>query len=132
MDKFELRSLKNEKRRLEKEILKIDKIIGKTNNTTTVGEGILEIVNSLKLEKVFGRKENHSLENKIELKVKYEKYEREVTCIATLNDRLLGNRVFVGKAKCSLDDDFDLATGMCIAENRVIQEVYKYINKLLG
>ena len=132
MSKFVLRNLKNEKRRLEKEIQKIDKKIDKINNTVVIAEGIIELGTSVEFSKVFGKQSDQTAEYKVTLKVKYERYKSEIKCTMILNHDLLGYGVFVGETRCASDDEFDIATGMCIAENRAIQKVYGYMTEQLG
>lgn len=132
MSKFKLRNLNNEKRRLEKQIKKVEKQIEKVENTKVIAEGVINIGSKVKFNTINGIPSDKEIVEDFQLNVKYEKYKHEVMCTLVMNNDLLGKEVFIGKARCANDDEFDVATGMCIAECRAIQKVYEHIIKKIG
>ena len=131
MSKFLLRNLKNERRRIEKELKRIDKKIDRIENTEVIMEGSLELKSLINIDKTTLVFKNKSIDFGMKFNVKFEHFENEVTCTLTTNDEKFdGVKKFVGKAICAIDEEFDLSTGMTLAQNRAIKEVYGYIIKL--
>lgn len=131
MSKFLLRNLKNERRRIEKELKRIDKRIGRIENTEVIMEGSLELKSLINIDKTNLVFKNKSIDFGMKFNVKFEHFENEITCTLTTNDeKFYGVEKFVGKAICAVDEEFDLSTGMTLAQNRAIKEVYEYMIKL--
>lgn len=126
MSKFKLRNLENERRRLQKQIAKIDKQIDKVKNTKVISEGYLELIVKEKLN--IGNRTT----DEVRANVKYERFGNEITCTLSLTDKFLDHETFVGKAICAEDDAFKEGVGICIAECRAIQKVYEYMAQKLG
>lgn len=128
MNKFLLRNLRNERRRIEKELNKIDREIDKAENTEVVMEGSLELNSLVKIDKTDLMFANRKVDFGMKFKIRFERFENEVTCILTTDDEKFDEVMsFTGVAKCAKDEKFDLATGMTIAQNRAVKEVYEFI-----
>lgn len=132
MSKFTLRNLENEKRRLEKEILKIEKRIHRIKNTKVIAEGTINVGTKIRFKTVNSLPSDDKVATDVALDIKYEVYKNEITCTLVLDDVLLGRETFIGKTRCAEDDEFDMATGMCIAECRAVQKVYEYMSNIVG
>lgn len=128
MNKFLLRNLKNERRRIEKQLKKINKEIARVEDTDVVMEGSIELKSLVRVEKSDVMLSNNNIDFGMHFKIKFECFENEVTCILTSDDEKFdGVNVFTGKAICAKGEKFDLSTGMTLAQNRAIKEVYEYI-----
>lgn len=132
MSKFVLRNLRNERRRIEKELHKIDNKIDRIENTEVVMEGTLDLNSLVRVEKSEVLFVNKNIDFNMKFKIRFEKYDNEVVCILTSNDSKFGKKQFTGKAVCAVDEDFDLSTGMTLAQNRAVKEIYEYIIKLFA
>lgn len=127
MNKFLLRNLRNERRRIEKELDKIDKKIDRVENTEVVMEGTLDLNSLVKIEKSEVLFVNKNIDFNMKFGIRFEMFDREVVCILTSKDVKFGNEQFTGKAICAKDEKFDLSTGMALAQNRAVKEIYEYI-----
>lgn len=128
MNKFLLRNLRNERRRIEKQLEKVDREIDRVENTDVVMEGSLELKSLVKIEKSDVLFTNNNIDFGMKFNVRFEKFKNEVVCILTANDEKFEKGMkFKGKAICAIDEEFDLSTGMTLAQNRAVKEVYKYI-----
>lgn len=123
MSKFVLRNLNNERRRVEKQLKKIDRQIERIENTRVIAEGTLDFT-LVRFDKSMLDIKGDKVDTTLRFKIKFEEYKKEVTCTLTM---LKTCKQFVGKARCTKEDSFDLATGMWLAENRAIKAVYEYI-----
>lgn len=123
MSKFVLRNLNNERRRVEKQLKKIDRQIERIENTRVIAEGTLDFT-LVRFDKSMLDIKGDKVDTTLRFKTKFEGYKKEVTCTLTM---LKTGKQFVGKARCAKEDSFDLATGMCLAEDRAIKAVYEYI-----
>ena len=124
MSKFVLRNLKNERRRVEKQLKKIDRQIERIENTRVIAEGTLDLNTLVRFDKSILDIKGDKVDTTLRFKIKFEGYKKEVTCTLTM---LKTGKQFIGKARCAKEDSFDLATGMCLAEDRAIKAVYEYI-----
>lgn len=124
MSKFVLRNLNNERRRFEKQLKKIDKQIERVEKTRVIAEGTFDLNTLVRFNKSMFDTKGNEVDNTLKFKIKFEGYKKEVTCTLTM---LKNGKQFVGKARCAKEDSFNLATGMCLAEDRAIKAVYEYI-----
>lgn len=128
MNKFLLRNLKNERRRIEKELNKIDKDIHRAENTNVVMEGSMELKTLVDIDKTEVMFINKNIDFGIKLKMKVERFENEITCTLTTDDKKFDKPMsFTGVAKCKKGETFNLAIGITIAQNRAIREIYNFI-----
>ena len=110
MSKFLLRNLRNERRRIEKELEKIDKKINRVENTEVVMEGTLDLNSLVKIDKSNYLYVNNNVDFNMKFGIKFEKFDNEVVCILTSKDNKFGNKQFFGKAVCLKGEKFDLST----------------------
>lgn len=128
MNKFLLRNLRNERRRIEKQLEKVDREIDRVKNTDVVMEGSMELKSLVKVEKSDVVFANNNIDFGIKFKIRFERFGNEVVCILTTNDEKFDKAMeFKGKAICAIDEEFDLSTGMTLAQNRAVKEVYEFI-----
>lgn len=127
MNKFLLRNLRNERRRIEKQIEKIDKEIDRVKNTKVLLKGTLDLNSLVKVEESDTILVDNDIKFDMNFNLKIERYGNEVVCTLNSKDFRFKGEQFIGKAVCAIDEKFDLATGMTIAQNRAIREVYNYI-----
>lgn len=128
MSKFLLRNLRNERRRIEKELKKIDKEIARVEDTEVVMEGSIELKSLVRVEESDVMFKDRNIDFGMRFKIRFECFENEVTCtLTTDDDKFDGVKEFTGKARCAKGEKFDLSTGMTLAQNRAIKEVYEYI-----
>lgn len=128
MSKFLLRNLKNERRRIEKELNKVDKEIARVEGTEVIMEGSLDLKSLVKVDKTDLMLVNKDIDFGIHFKIRFEHFENEVVCVLTTDgDKFDEVKKFTGKAICTKGEKFDLATGMSLAQNRAVKEVYEYI-----
>lgn len=128
MSKFLLRNLKNERRRIEKELNKVDKEIARVEGTEVIMEGSLDLKSLVKVDKTDLMLVDNNIDFGMHFKIRFERFENEVVCILTTDDDKFDEvKRFTGKAICAKDEKFDLATGMTLAQNRAVKEVYEFI-----
>lgn len=128
MNKFTLRNLKNEKRRLEKLLKKIDReidIIEKAEELTRGKVAVDTKVVSLGKYKVDAKKT-------VDFDMVCTRYGRDIVCELTLRENILGIDIkekFAGIATCATDDEFDASVGINLALNRAVQEFYLWVEE---
>lgn len=129
MSKFVLRNLKNEKRRLEKLLKKIDREIHVLENPVILTKGIIELTTGiLALEGIYGLKDKKTIEFNMECV----RYGRDVVCTLKYTDEILGfkvNEKFCGVATCASDDKFDASVGINLSLNRAVQDFYQWMEE---
>lgn len=128
MNKFTLRNLKNEKRRLEKLLKKIDReidIIEKAEELTRGKIAVDTKVVSFGKYKVDAKKT-------VDFDMVCTRYGRDIVCELTLRENILGIDIkekFIGIATCATDDEFDASVGINLALNRALQEFYLWVEE---
>lgn len=128
MSKFILRNLKNEKRRLEKLLKKIDReidIIEKAEELTRGKVAVDTKVVSLGKYKVDAKKT-------VDFDMVCTRYGRDIVCELTLRENILGIDIkekFAGIATCATDDEFDASVGINLALHRALQEFYLWVEE---
>ena len=120
MSKFKLRNLMNEKRRLEKEIAKVEKMLQeKRNKKIHIGK----IEEHIESECTVNHRAGKQFVNGLKYKFVYNFYRvgKEVMC-----DLYCPNTgvVATGIAKCCDEDIFVLERGMKLAEKRALAEYH--------
>ena len=128
MNKFTLWNLKNEKRRLEKELKKITREIHKIENAEELTRGKVAVdtrVLTTGTYKVNAKKT-------VDFSMVCTRYGRDIVCELTLRDSIVGIDIkekFIGIATCATDDEFDASVGINLALNRALQEFYLWVEE---
>lgn len=125
MNKFELRNLKNERRRLEKQLEKIDRKIDKAENAEVILKTTMEITHCAKVKETILHLSKKKFSNSRVFDVEFTRYKNEVTCTY----KTKGGKQYVGVAKCAYDDEFDISVGLSLSETKAIIEIY---NDIIG
>lgn len=126
--KFALRNLKNEKRRLEKLLKKVNREIHDIENAEELTRGKVAVdtrVLTTGTYKVNGKKT-------VDFNMVSTRYGRDIVCELTLKDSILGVDIkekFIGIATCATDDEFDASVGINLALNRALQEFYLWVEE---
>ena len=84
MSKFVLRNLNNERRRVEKQLKKIDRQIERIENTRVIAEGTLDLNTLVRFDKSMLDIKGDKVDTTLRFKIKFEEYKKEVTCTLTM------------------------------------------------
>lgn len=128
MNKFTLRNLKNEKRRLEKQLKKITREIHKIENAVELTRGKIELGTEVLANGVYKINANKT----VDFNMVCTRYGRDIVCELILKDSILGVDIkekFLGVATCATDDEFDASVGINLALNRAIQDFYSWVEE---
>lgn len=126
--KFALRNLKNEKRRLEKLLKKVNREIHDIENAEELTRGKVAVdtrVLTTGTYKVNAKKT-------VDFSMVCTRYGRDIVCELTLRDSIVGIDIkekFIGIATCATDDEFDASVGTNLALNRALQEFYLWVEE---
>lgn len=120
MSKFKLRNLMNEKRRIEKEIAKVEKMLQDKNNKKVHIGTVEECIES---ECTVNHRGGKQFVNGLKYRLIYNFYRKGKEVICDLYCPNTGI-VATGVAKCCDEDAFVLERGMKLAEKRALAEYH--------
>lgn len=126
--KFALRNLKNEKRRLEKLLKKVNREIHDIENAEELTRGKVSIDTRVLTTGTY----KINAKKIVDFSMVSTRYGRDIVCELTLKDSILGVDIkekFIGMATCATDDEFDASVGINLALNRALQEFYLWVEE---